>query len=166
MDGAVIAAVAANAHPASGAPLANDVSALILKNLQAPGTGKTLLAVLEDPAFVAPTGAITVAGTPAIGDTLQTLLDPVSGPSITVTYTLVAGDAGDVNQTALHFAQAINASTAVAGPNAFLAPCTSSGAVVTLTALAMAAPGSNVTCGKRPCQAARATFPFHPRPRS
>lgn len=145
LDGAVIAAVAANAHPPTGSALANDVSALIVKGLQAPGTGKTLLAVLEDPAFVVPAGAITISGTPAAGDQLQTILNPIGGAPVTVTYTLVAGDAGDVNQTALHFAQAINASTTVAGPGAFLLAATASGAVVTLTSLTPFAPGSNVT---------------------
>ena len=51
VNGSVIAAVAANAHTASASGLANDVSALILQQLQVPGTGLTLLAVLTDPAF-------------------------------------------------------------------------------------------------------------------
>jgi hypothetical protein len=146
LDGVVIATVAANAHPTTGVPLANDVSAIILKNLHAPGTGKTLLTVLEDPRFVAPAGTVIIGGTPAAGDSLKTTLNPVGGSSVTVTYTLVAADAGDVNQTAHHFAQAINASSAVAGPNAFLAPSASSGAVVILTGLTPVAPGSYVTC--------------------
>jgi hypothetical protein len=145
LDGAVIAAVAANAHPTGGSALANDVSALILKGLQVPGTGKALIAVLEDPAFVAPVGTITISGTPAAGDRLQTTLNPIAGAPVTVTYTLVAGDAGDVNQTAIHFAQAINASPAITGPTAFLASATASGAVITLTSLTPFAPGSNVT---------------------
>jgi hypothetical protein len=51
VDGSVIAAVAANAHPPAAAPLANDVTALILGTLEVPGTGTTLLAILEDPTF-------------------------------------------------------------------------------------------------------------------
>ena len=51
VDGSVIAAVAANAHPPAAAALANDVSSLILTTLQVPGTGQTLLAILEDPTF-------------------------------------------------------------------------------------------------------------------
>src|SRR4029077_15428727 len=71
-------------------------------------------------------------------------ISAVSG-TVTVSYTLVAGDAGDVNQTALHVAQAINASPAVTGANRFLAPASAAGAVITLTALTPGAPGSNVT---------------------
>jgi hypothetical protein len=145
LDGAVIEAVASNAHPPSGSALANDVSALILQSLQVPGTGKTLLAMLEDPAFIASVGTITISGAPVAGDQLQTALNPIGGAPVTVTYTLVASDAGDVNQTALHFAQAINASSAVTGPTAFLAAATASGAVVTLTSLTPFAPGSNIT---------------------
>ncbi|HTA43725.1 MAG TPA: neuraminidase-like domain-containing protein [Bryobacteraceae bacterium] len=144
LDGVVTLAVAANGHTLSGTPLANDVTALILKTLQAPGTGKTLLAVLEDPALVAPSGTITIGGTPAAGDQLQAVISSVSG-TVAVSYTLVAGDAGDANQTALHFAQAINASPAVTGANKFLAPASAAGAMITLTALTPGAPGSNVT---------------------
>lgn len=146
LDGSVIAAVAANAYPTNGTALANDVTALILKQLQVPGVGKTLLAVLEDPALVAPTGTITIGGTPVVGDTLQTVIIDIGGITSTVTYTLTGADVGDVNRTASDFAQAINASSAVVGPNAFLAPCTAAGAVITLTALTPGAPGSNVTC--------------------
>ena len=146
MDGAVIAAVAANAYPAGGLPLANDVTALILETVALPGSGKTLLALLEEPALVAPTGTITIAGTPATGDVLQTVLTALNGTTASVSYTLTAADAGDVNQTAFDFAQAINVSSAVTGPNAFITPCTSVGAVVTLTGLTPGAPGSNVTC--------------------
>jgi hypothetical protein len=146
LDGTVVAAVATNAHSTGAAGLANDVTALILNSLQIPGGAQTLLAVLEDPALVAPTGAITIGGAPATGDALQTILADPAGNTATVAYTLTGADNGNVNQTALDFAQAINASSAVAGPNAFLAPCTASGAVVTLTALTPGAPGSNVTC--------------------
>jgi hypothetical protein len=146
MDGAVIAAVAANAYPTGASPLANDVTALILETVDLPGAGKSLLSVLEEPSLVAPTGTITIAGTPVAGDILTTVLTALNGTTATVSYTLAPADAGDVNQTAFHFALAINASTAVAGPNAFLATCTPSGAVITLTGLTPGAPGSNVTC--------------------
>jgi len=148
LDGSVIAAVAANAHTPSAAPLASDVTALILENLQVPGTGNTLLAVLEDPSLVgpvAPAATITIDGVPVIGDKLQTVLTNNLGKTFTVAYTLTAADSGSVSQTASDFAQAINASSAVTGPNAFLVACTVSGAVITLTALTPGAPGSNVT---------------------
>jgi hypothetical protein len=146
VDGAVVAAVAAGAHTPTGAPLANDVTALILGSVDLPGSTKTLLATLEDPALVAPTGTITIGGTPTAGDTLATVITDVGGATVTVDYTLVPADAGDVNATALHFADAINASPAVTGPTPFLAPATASGAVVTVTALTPAAPGASVTC--------------------
>ena len=146
MDGAVVAAVAAGAHTATAAPLANDVTALILGTLEVPGTGKTLLAALEDPALVAPTGTVAIGGAPAAGDTLTAVITDVSGAAVTVAYTLVAADAGDPEQTAASFAAAIVASAAVAGPAAFLAGCTASGAVISLTALTPAAPGTSVTC--------------------
>jgi hypothetical protein len=145
MDGTVIAAVAANATTASSTGLANDVTALVLEDLLVPGGARTLLAVLEDPALVAPTGSITIGGSPATGDTLQTVLTDPAGNTATVAYTLAISDNGSVGQTAADFAQAINASTAVAGPNAFLAACTASQGVITLTALTPGAPGSNVT---------------------
>ena len=47
--------------------------------------------------------------------------------------------------TAADFAKAINASLAVTGPAAFLAPCTVAGSNITLTTLTPGAPGSNVT---------------------
>lgn len=65
VNGAAIAAVAANAHTASASGLANDVSALILQQLRIPGTGLTLLAVLTDPAFTASGSTITLASFPS-----------------------------------------------------------------------------------------------------
>src|SRR5262249_3044747 len=61
LDGVVVAAVAANAHAASGAGIANDVSALILQTLTVPTTGRTLLTTLTDPAFVDSTDPATGA---------------------------------------------------------------------------------------------------------
>jgi hypothetical protein len=148
LDGVVIAAVAANAHSAGGSGLANDVTSLILSNLQVPGGGKTLLQVLEDPALVAagtPAAIITVGGTPAAGDSLQTVLTDTSGNTCTVLYPLAANDIGNINQTALDFAQAIDTSAAVAGPNAFLAACTVSGPVITLSALTPGAAAGSIT---------------------
>ena len=146
MDGTVIATVAASAHTATSAPVANDVSALILGTLQVPGTGRTLLATLEDPALVAPTGTFTIGGTPAAGDVVTTVITDIGGATVSVAYALVGADAGDVNQTALHLTAAIDASPAVAGPGAFLAPCTARGAVVTVTALTPAGAETSVTC--------------------
>ena len=139
VGGDIIAAVA------SSTGLAPDVTRLILENLKVPVGGKTLLALLEEPALVAPTGTITVGGVPAAGDTLQTVLTDNVGHKFTVTYALVAADIGHASQSALDFAAAINASAAVAGANAFLAPCTASSGVITLTALTPGAPGSSVT---------------------
>jgi hypothetical protein len=145
LDGAVIAAVAASAHTPGNAPLANDVTALILQNLDLPGTSNSLLSVLEDPSLLAATGTITVGGSPAAGDTLQAVLSNGIETPVTVSYSLTSADAGSVNQTAADFASAINLSPAVAGPQGFLAPCTVSGAVITLTPLNPGAPGSSVT---------------------
>jgi hypothetical protein len=64
VNGAVIAALAANAHPPAAA-LANDVTALVLEQLNVPGTGLSLLAVLTDPAFPASSGALTPAAFPS-----------------------------------------------------------------------------------------------------
>ncbi len=145
LNGAVIAAVAANAHSSANSPLANDVTALILQNLQVPGVGQSLLSVLMDPSLLAATGTITIGGSPTAGDTLQAVLTDGIGGAFTVSYTLTSADNGSVNQTASDFAQAINASPAVVGPQAFLAPCTVSGAVITLTPLAPGAAGSSIT---------------------
>ena len=145
LNGAVIAAVAANAHSSTNPPLANDVTALILQNLQVPGVGQSLLAVLMDPSLLAATGTITIGGSPTTGDTLQAVLSDEIGDTFTVSYTLTLADGGSVNQTASDFAQAINASQAVVGPHAFLAPCTVSGVVITLTPLAPGVAGSSIT---------------------
>ena len=64
VNGAAIAAVAANAHTAGGTPLANDVSALVLQQLDLPGGSLALLAVLTDPSFTGSSAAITVANFP------------------------------------------------------------------------------------------------------
>ena len=64
INGSVITTVAADAHTASAAGLANDVSALILNALDVPGTGNTLLAVLTDPAFTGSGNPITPANFP------------------------------------------------------------------------------------------------------
>jgi Tc toxin complex TcA C-terminal TcB-binding domain/Neuraminidase-like domain/Salmonella virulence plasmid 28.1kDa A protein len=148
LDGAVIAAVAANAHTTSGAPLAVDVTAIVLQNLQVPGTGKTPLATLEDPVLVGPVPpwtTLTIGGAPATGDTLQTVLSDGIGAAVTVTYTLTVADSGSVATTAASFAAAIDASAAVTGAGAFLAPCGVSATTITLQTLVPSAPGSNVT---------------------
>jgi hypothetical protein len=145
LNGAVIAAVAANAHSSANSPLANDVTALILQNLQVPGVGQSLLSVLMDPSLLAATGTITIGGSPTTGDTLQAVLTDGIGATFTVSYALTSADNGSVNQTAADFAQAINASPAVVGPQAFLAPSTVSGAVITLTPLTPGAAGSSIT---------------------
>jgi hypothetical protein len=145
LNGAVIAAVAASAHNPGNTALANDVTALILQNLELPGSSKSLLSVLMDPSMLAATGTITVGGSPAAGDTLQAVLSNGIGTPVTVSYPLTSADVGSVNQTAADFANAINLSSAVAGSQAFLAPCTVSGAVITLTPLTPGAPGSSVT---------------------
>jgi len=64
LNGTVIAAVAANAHTATGSGLANDVSAIVLNTLQVPGTTQTLLAVLSDPAFTGSANPITATNFP------------------------------------------------------------------------------------------------------
>ena len=65
VNGSVIAAVAANAHTASASGLANDVSALILQQLQVPGSGLTLLTVLTDPAFTGSSSPLTPTSFPS-----------------------------------------------------------------------------------------------------
>jgi hypothetical protein len=64
VNGVAIAAVAANAYALGASALANDVTALILQQLDVPGTGLSLLAVLTDPAFTGSSAAITQAGFP------------------------------------------------------------------------------------------------------
>jgi Tc toxin complex TcA C-terminal TcB-binding domain/ABC toxin N-terminal region/Neuraminidase-like domain/Salmonella virulence plasmid 28.1kDa A protein len=64
LNGSVIAAMAANAHTSTGSGIANDVTALILNNVNLPGTAQTLLAVLTDPAFVNSTNPINAANFP------------------------------------------------------------------------------------------------------
>ena len=63
VNGSVIAAVAANAHRPADAGLANDVTNLILNQLQVPGAALTLLAVLTDPTMAGP-APITPANFP------------------------------------------------------------------------------------------------------
>ena len=63
VNGSVIAAVAANAHRPADAGLANDVTNLILNQLQVPGTALTLLASLTDPSMAGP-APITPAAFP------------------------------------------------------------------------------------------------------
>ena len=58
IQGAAIAAVAANAHRPSDAGIANDVTALVLQTLQVPGTGRTLLSWLTDPALTTLVGGV------------------------------------------------------------------------------------------------------------
>lgn len=145
LNGAVIAAVAANARNPANSPLSSNVAALILQNLQVPGTAISLLAVLMDPSLLAATGTITIGGSPATGDTLQAVLSNGIGASFTVTYVLTPADNGSVNQTASDFALVINGSPAVNGPEAFLASCTVSGAVITLTPLTPGAAGSSIS---------------------
>ena len=164
LNGAVIAAVAANAHSSTNPPLANDVTALILQNLQTPGVGQSLLAVLMDPSLLAATGTITIGGSPATGDTLQAVITDEIGHTFTVSYTLTLTDSGSANQTASDFAQAINASQAVVGPHAFLASCSVSGAVITLMPIKQGVPGSSITstntAAPRGCRP-RVCFPRH-----
>jgi hypothetical protein len=135
----VIAAVAANAHSATSSPLANDVTSTILLNVNTPGTTQSQLATLLDPSLLPATGIISIGGSPTAGDTLQAVLSNGIGTAVTVSYTLKPSDSGSVNQTALNFANAINASTA------FLAPCTVSGGVITLVPLTPGVAGSSIT---------------------
>ena len=75
MDGAVSLAAAANAHPAGGTPLANDVTALILKTLGGPGAGKEpARPCLKNRRWSRPSGTITIGGTPVAGDKLQAVI--------------------------------------------------------------------------------------------
>ena len=66
--------------------------------------------MLKDPALLPPTGTITIGGTPAAGDKLQTVLTATNGPGHGG-ISAGAADAGNVNQTARDFANAINVST-------------------------------------------------------
>jgi Tc toxin complex TcA C-terminal TcB-binding domain/Neuraminidase-like domain/Salmonella virulence plasmid 28.1kDa A protein len=146
LDGSVIATVSSNAHAANAPLLANDVTAFVLQNLQL--NGKSLLAELEDPPMVAsvtPWATFTIGGVPSAGDTLQTVLSDGLGHTISASYTLGPTDVGNIIQTTSNFVIAINTSMAGAGPSSFLARCTASGAVITLTAFTPVAPGSNIT---------------------
>jgi hypothetical protein len=58
VNGAAIAAVAANARPTGAAGVENKAAALILEHLDVPGTSTTLLEALTDPAFTSSTGSI------------------------------------------------------------------------------------------------------------
>jgi hypothetical protein len=138
LRGAVVAAVAATAR------MAPDVTGLILNTMHLPASGQTLVEALMTQSLLTAAGSLTVGGAPAPGDVLQAVIG--NGVStVTVSYTLVAGDAGNPTQTAADFAQAINASTAVTGPQAFVAPCTVSGAVITLNPLNPGTANSAVT---------------------
>jgi hypothetical protein len=64
LNGVVIAAAASNAHTATGAALANDVSALVLNTFEVPGTTSILLSLLADPAFTGSTLPIAPANFP------------------------------------------------------------------------------------------------------
>jgi hypothetical protein len=77
---------------------------------------------------------LTLSGNPVAGNTITVTLVDDQGDSFTTTYTLVAGDAGNLTNTATHLANAINQSGAVTGQFAFLQTVTSSGAVLTFTA--------------------------------
>lgn len=81
-----------------------------------------------------PTGTITISGVAAAGDTLQTVVTD-GHQTVTVSYKLTSVDDGSIAQTASHFANAINHSKAIVGPQKFLAPCTVSGATITLKSL-------------------------------
>ena len=144
-DNAVVPAMAANAHSSTNSPLNSDVTQTMLEQLNAPGGAQSLLSTLLNPSLLAATGTITIGGSPTPGDTLQAVFsNGIAGP-ITVSYTLTTADSGSVNQTASDFAQVINASPAVVGSTAFLAPCTVSGAVITLGPLTPGASGSSLT---------------------
>ncbi|HSN30850.1 MAG TPA: neuraminidase-like domain-containing protein, partial [Kofleriaceae bacterium] len=146
LDGVVVSAVAGSAHPAGAGALATDVTALILDNVTLPGTTTTLLAALEDPTLVTPTGTIELTGTPVAGDVVSTVIAGIGGANASVTYTVTAAEAGDINLAASAFAAAIDASSAVTGPAAFLAPCSVSGAEIVLSSLTPNALDSNITC--------------------
>ena len=64
INGAVIAAVAANAHTTTTTGLANDVTAFILNTFRVPGTTSTLVAVLTDLSFTGSTSSITPVNFP------------------------------------------------------------------------------------------------------
>jgi hypothetical protein len=145
LNGAVISAVAAGAHSSANAPLTSDVAAVILQSINVPVVNQSLLAVLMDPSLLQATGTIVIGGSPAPGDTLNAIIGNGIGAPVAVPYVLVAADAGSVNQTAAHFANAINLSSAVVGATAFLSPCSVSGAVITLNPLAPGAIGSSIT---------------------
>jgi hypothetical protein len=64
INGTVISTTAADAHTPSGTGLAADVTAVVLSGITLPGSTRTLLAVLVDPAFTASAGAVTAANYP------------------------------------------------------------------------------------------------------
>jgi len=64
LNGSIITAVASNAHTANNSGLANDVTSIILNTLQVPGTGLTLLSVLEDPMFTGSKDSLTAENFP------------------------------------------------------------------------------------------------------
>jgi hypothetical protein len=145
LNGAVITAVVASAHSSTNAPLSSDVAAVILQTVNVPVVNQSLLAVLMDPSLLSATGTIVIGGSPAMGDTLNAVISNGIAAPVAVAYPLVAADVGSVNQTATDFANAINLSSAVVGPSAFLSPCSVSSAVITLNPLAPGGVGSGVT---------------------
>jgi hypothetical protein len=97
------------------------------------GPGRFALSVVQTTG-VAASDTLTVGGTYQSGAALSTTITPVSGSPVTVPYTSTASDT-NLNGIAASLATAINKSTAVAGPNAFLQPATVNGAVITLAAM-------------------------------
>ena len=64
LAGNIVAAVAAKAHPAGVAGIADDVTSLVLSTFLLPGTASTLIEVLSDPAFTSSTTPVSQTAFP------------------------------------------------------------------------------------------------------
>lgn len=85
---------------------------------------------------LAPSATLVIGGNPSANDSVQVVFTPGDGGNVVVQYQLTAGDVvGGPSQVAASLAAAINVSSAVTGPTAFLAPCTVAGTGVVLTTL-------------------------------
>lgn len=87
------------------------------------------------------TNTLTISGTFSTSSILNVTLTPVTGAAVVVAYQVVAGDTNNPG-AAQSFANAINATSAVLGPNAFIQKVGVASNIITLTALVQGA-GSN-----------------------
>lgn len=100
-----------------------------------------VLKIVDNTGFA--TDTVTVGGVFAAGVALSVTLTPATGSPITVNYTTQTSDT-NVNGVAASLANAINASSAVIGPNQFIQPASAAAAVISLKALASGVGGNSI----------------------